>query len=503
MDNGNGTATLGWTAGVADGGIYSINLTGNNGIGANATQTLTLTIGQPPLITNATSYSMEVGVSDSFTFTTMGYPLPTLSMTGGLPTGVTFSDNGDGTATLSGMPAQGQGNVYPLSITASNGILPDDAQSFTLSVNEAPAFTSGTTANFITGNPGSFPITTRGYPVTAITYSSIPALPASFTLVDNHDGTATLSGTPLDGEGGIYTIDLIGKNSIGLDATQTLKVTIGQTPKITSTGSVTFVEGKTGSFVITTTGSPYPAITYTDSLPTGISLIDQGDGTALLSGIPATGSASDFPITIHATNGIGNPDTQDFTLIVDISAGISQITSLPDTGDGQLVENEHTLVQITQLGVVFNKGMNVIDAGNINNFILSDHAGLPVPLDTVLYDVGSYTSSLSVNGGTGLPEGLYTLTVKGTIKDAFGYPIGSNFQRIFYIDRTGIRAINNGISLPDGTIVMNGATLNGAVTSILVTFNEDAANPAGDNGSDDVTNPANYILIRPGSNDHV
>ena len=322
VDNGNGTATLVWTAGFTDGGIYSINLTGNNGIGANATQTLTLTIGQPPLITNATSDTMEVGVNDTFTITTTGYPLPTLSMTGGLPIGVTFSDNGDGTATLSGMPTVGQGNVYPLTITARNGILPEDLQTFTLTLNEAPAFTSGIIVSFVTGNPGSFLITTRGYPITGITYSSNPALPASLTLANNGDGTATLSGTPLDGEGGIYKIDLVGKNTIGEDATQILTLTIGQTPKITSVGSVTFVEGKTGSFVITTTGSPNPAITYTGSLPTGITLIDNGDGTALLSGIPTTGTAENFPIKIQAANGIGSPDMQDFTLIVDISAGI-------------------------------------------------------------------------------------------------------------------------------------------------------------------------------------
>ena len=32
--------------------------------------------------------------------TTMRFPLPTIGQTGALPTGVTFVDNGDGTATL-------------------------------------------------------------------------------------------------------------------------------------------------------------------------------------------------------------------------------------------------------------------------------------------------------------------------------------------------------------------------------------------------------------------
>jgi LPXTG-site transpeptidase (sortase) family protein len=499
-DNGDGTATLSWTSGVTDGGIYTIHLTGTNGIGSNATQTLTLTIGQPPHITNSASHTMEVGVADTFTYTTTGYPIPALTLTGSLPSGVTFSDSGDGTATLSGTPTQGQGNVYPLNIKAGNGVLPDDSQSFTLNVNELPEFTSGASVSFVTGASGSFTITTRGYPSPSITYSSDPVLPASLTLVDNGNGTATLSGTPLDGEGGVYTISLTGDNSIGEDAIQTLTVTIGQVPIITSIGNVTFVEGKAGLFVITTTGLPDPDIIFSGSLPTSITLVDQGDGTALLEGTPQAGAAGNYPITLTAANGIGTSDTQDFTLTVDISAGVSRITSQVDTGDGQLVENERTRVQITQLGVVFNKEVNSGDAGNVNNYLLTDHSGSPVSLDTVVYNNGTLTSSLSVNGGTALPEGLYALTIKGTIRDAFGYQIGTDFQRIFYIDTTGIRQINNGISLPSGTIVVEGATLNEQVSSLIVTFNEDAANPPGDNGMDDITNPANYLLVRSGLN---
>ena len=36
--------------------------------------------------------------------TTTGFPISALTETGALPTGVTFVDNGDGTATLAGTP---------------------------------------------------------------------------------------------------------------------------------------------------------------------------------------------------------------------------------------------------------------------------------------------------------------------------------------------------------------------------------------------------------------
>ena len=69
--------------------------------------------------------------------TTGGYPVAALSETGALPSGVTFVDNGNGTATLSGTPAAGTGGIYPITITATNGVTPDATQTFTLTVDQA------------------------------------------------------------------------------------------------------------------------------------------------------------------------------------------------------------------------------------------------------------------------------------------------------------------------------------------------------------------------------
>jgi hypothetical protein len=67
--------------------------------------------------------------------TTTGVPTPTVGLTGMLPEGISFSDNGDGTATLSGTPGPGSAGEYALTLTASNGVAPDATQAFTLTVN--------------------------------------------------------------------------------------------------------------------------------------------------------------------------------------------------------------------------------------------------------------------------------------------------------------------------------------------------------------------------------
>ena len=112
---------------------------------------------------------------------------------GALPSGVTLTGNGDGTATLAGTPASGSQGSYPITITASNGVSPDATQTFTLTVTPAtaaPVITSASGATFAAGTAGTFSVTTTGYPTAAL-ISESGALPAGVTFKDNGDGTAT------------------------------------------------------------------------------------------------------------------------------------------------------------------------------------------------------------------------------------------------------------------------------------------------------------------------
>ena len=108
----------------------------------------------PTIMSGDSAHAFTVGTSSSLTVTTTGTPVPGLSETGALPAGVTFVDNGDGTATLSGTPTAGSAGVYPLTITAANGATPSAVKTFTLTVDEAPSVTSADQATFIQGTPG-------------------------------------------------------------------------------------------------------------------------------------------------------------------------------------------------------------------------------------------------------------------------------------------------------------------------------------------------------------
>ena len=89
---------------------------------------------QAPAITSANSTTFTAGQNNSFTITTTGFPVATLSESGTLPAGVTFVNNGDGTATLKGKPAAGTHGSFTFTITASDSVLPAVTQDFDLTV---------------------------------------------------------------------------------------------------------------------------------------------------------------------------------------------------------------------------------------------------------------------------------------------------------------------------------------------------------------------------------
>jgi hypothetical protein len=291
-----------------------------------------------PTITSAASTTFTVGVAGTFTVTTTGVPTPTITRGGvALPSGVTFTDNGDGTGTLAGTPASATNGSYAITFTAANGTLPDVTQNFTLTValGTVPTITSAASTTFTVGIAGTFAVTTTGLPTPTITRGGA-ALPSGVTFTDNGNGTGTLAGTPASGTNGSYAITFTATNANGSSTVQNFTLTVGSgtAPLITSVASTTFTVGIAGTFTVTTTGVPAPTITRGGvALPSGVTFTNNGNGTGTLAGTPASGTNGSYAITFTATNGILPNATQNFTLIV-AAAGptvtINQASGQPD-----------------------------------------------------------------------------------------------------------------------------------------------------------------------------
>jgi len=319
---------LSGTPGAGSGGSYPITITASNGVSPNATQSFTLTVNQSLAITSGNSTTFTVGTAGTFTVTTTGSPAPTLSETGDLPSGVTFVNNGNGTATLAGTPAAGAGGTYTITITASNGVSPNATQTFTLTVDQAPAITSGNSTTFTVGTAGSFTMIASGFP--SATFSETGPLPSGVTL----SSSGVLSGTPAAGTGGVYPITVTASNGVGSNATQSFTLTVNQAPAITSVNSASFPVGTADTFTVTTTGFPNSTLSETGALPSGVTFVNNGNGTATLAGTPAAGTGGTYTITITASNGVSPNATQTFTLTVTQSTATITLGSLLQTYSG-------------------------------------------------------------------------------------------------------------------------------------------------------------------------
>jgi len=341
VDNGNGTGTLAGIPAAGTGGTYSILLRAHNSAAPDATQTFTLTVNSAPAITSANSTTFTATSAGTFTVTATGSPTPTLTKTGALPGGVTFVDNGNGRGTLSGTPVAGSNGAYNLVFTARNSTSPDASQNFTLTVNsgtQAPAITSANNTMFTIAAAGTFTVIATGSPTPSL--SRTGALPGGLSFVDNGNGTGTISGTPPAGTKGTYNIVFTAHNSVAPDASQSFTLTVNsatQAPAITSASNIVFNTGAAGSFTVTSTGSPVPGIARTGSLPTGVSFVDNGNGTGTLSGSPAAGTNGTYSLVFKAHNGVSPAATQNFTLTVNVPPVITSANntlftaSLPGT----------------------------------------------------------------------------------------------------------------------------------------------------------------------------
>jgi hypothetical protein len=179
---------------------------------------------------------------------------------------------------------------------------------------KAPTITSDDKATFTVGESGAFIVETMGYPIPDITIEG--ALPAGVEFTDIGDGTATLAGTPVAGSGGVYALTITASNGLDPDAVQSFELTVNEPPMITSPDKTTFLVGVDGSFLIQTMGFPFPKLDYLGELPLGLQFIDNGDGTATISGVPVEGMGGDHPLTIRASNVPDQYHTQAFTLTV-------------------------------------------------------------------------------------------------------------------------------------------------------------------------------------------
>ncbi len=165
-------------------------------------QQVSLSVLTVPVFTSRTTFSFAPGIPSTQTITAVGNPTPNISMTSSnLTTDFTLT-GGSGTFQLQfdGNLFATQGNfTLVLTASSSSGSV---QQTFSINVAEVLAIVSPNSVNVSAGIPITpFTVVATGFPTPSLWVDKALNL-GGLTFTDNHNGTATISGTwtsPLSG----------------------------------------------------------------------------------------------------------------------------------------------------------------------------------------------------------------------------------------------------------------------------------------------------------------
>jgi hypothetical protein len=320
--------------GTTSSGSYTITLSAAGAGAGTGTSTFTVVVTQQLSIS---SPSLAVGTAAfpfSFLVTTTGYPKPALSIDPNFPLGgLTFHDNGDGTATISGVDNSpdllacsnippGGGPATPCGIIATNAVGTVE-QAFQIEFNQAPIanVVSPLSTTFYTGIQNHAVIASAGA-ITPVSWQFAQGTATWATLQDNSNGTATLMGTPPVGTSGAFAVGMtpvaLGTGGGVNDNTAFYTINVVDSPVFSSANTATFTVGTPGLFNVLATQGTVSAL---NTLPNGLSF--NSGNPPNITGTPAAGTGGQYIVKLADDGGTAGTATQDLNLQVNEGANIT------------------------------------------------------------------------------------------------------------------------------------------------------------------------------------
>ena len=191
----------------------------------------------------------------------------------------------------------------------------------------SPVFTGAMSATATIGSTVEINIPSTQTPGLFRAFTS-DVLPGGLALRIN-GGVAQIYGTPLNpADAGVWKSQIHLSNGYGMQTSSEFTLTLVNAPRFSSRVVAAFPLGIAGTFEVSATDNANIAVT-SGSMPTGFRFVNNGNGTATISGTPQAGSSGDSVITLTASNGSGLSSTQD--LIVRVTGQDPNIQWNPQT----------------------------------------------------------------------------------------------------------------------------------------------------------------------------
>ena len=338
-DNGGGSGTFTFAPGFEDAGGYTITVHAADALVSDGAD-LVLTVNQvnrvpelaaigPQQTQEGVLLTFDLSATDPDAEDTLSFQVSNL------PTGATFTDDGDGTAHFSWEPMTGQGGNYNVIVTVFDDGVPVMFASQEVlvtvgTINRPPAFDALGPQQVNVGTPLQFQVHASDPDGDTLTLDHSP-LPTGATFTDEGGGVGTFSWTPAAGQEGNYPITFTASDNGTPQLGDTLEVTVtvgtvNRPPVIGPLGAQMGVEGQNLSFQVSAPDPDGDAVTfYITGLPPGANFSHDGAGTAQFSWTPGYVESGVYPLIIEAQDDRNPP----LSASVDVSVSIGNVNRPP------------------------------------------------------------------------------------------------------------------------------------------------------------------------------
>jgi uncharacterized protein (TIGR02145 family) len=387
---------------VSDANTVSQAQSGSAAITITPANTITLT---SVVGTNTQTECINTAITD-ITYSTTGATGATFA---GLPTGVTGAWLGN-VVTISGTPTASGPFTYTVTLTGGCGAITTTG-SITVTPNKTISLTSaaGTDAQTVCINTA---ITNITYATTGATGATVTGLPAGVTGAWAA-GVITISGTPTASGPFTYTVTLTGGCG-AITTTGSITITANNTVSLTSAAGT---DAQTVCISTVITNITYATTGATDATVTGLPAGVTGTWLSNVFTISGTPTASGpFTYTVTLTGGCGATTT---TGTITVTTNNTVNRTSPTGTDAQTVCINTAITNITYTTT----GATGATISGLPAGVTGAWAANAVTINGAPTASGTFSYTISLNGGCGTATATGTIVVTGLPVATFTYTL--------------------------------------------------------------------------------